>query len=72
MSRENKLETNRIKITWCFEDTEFDYLQYEEARVNAGLPKTLSIENLDEDEDEIESYLFENFGFEVSKWEFID
>jgi|13_taG_2_1085334.scaffolds.fasta_scaffold00293_7 hypothetical protein len=72
MSQESNTETNTIKVTWCFKDTEFDYLQYEEARVNAGLPKTLSIELFDEDEDEIESYLFENFGFEAAKWEYVD
>ena len=54
----------KINVIWCFEGTEFDYLQYEEARLNAGLPKTLSID-IDEDEDEIESYLFENYGFDV-------
>ena len=61
----------KISITWCFEGTEFDYLQYEEARINAGLPKTLKID-IDEDEDEVESYLFENYGFEAAEWEYID
>ena len=61
----------RINVTWCFEGTEFDYLQYEEARLNAGLPKSLSID-FDEDEEEIESYLFENYGFEAAGWEYVD
>jgi len=63
--------SRKISITWCFEGTDFDYLQYEEAIDNARLPETLSID-IDEDEEEVESYLYENFGFEIVEWEYID
>jgi hypothetical protein len=63
--------SNKISVTWCFEGTEFENLQYEEARLNAGLPKVLKID-FDEEEEEIESYLFENYGFEPLEWEYID
>lgn len=62
----------KVSVTWCFEDTDFENLQYEEARINAGLPKNVVLEDFEEEEDEVESFLFENFGFEVSQWECID
>jgi hypothetical protein len=63
--------SNKINVVWSFEDTEFEDLQYEEARENASLPKVVKID-FDEDEDEIESYLYENYGFEIKEWEYVD
>ena len=58
----------KISVYWNFEDTEFENFQYEEARKAAGLPKKINIKKLDEDED-IESYVYENYGFEIDSWE---
>ena len=53
-----------IKVIWDFEDTEYENFQYEEARKAAGLPKSIKVPDIDEDEDICE-YIFENYGFNV-------
>ena len=63
--------STKISITWCFEDTEFEDFQYEEARINAGLPAKLSLpkEDIEEEFSSIEEYLQETYNFEVDSWE---
>jgi hypothetical protein len=61
----------KINVVWSFEDTEFEEFQYEEARKAASLPNVVKID-LDEDEDEIEDYLYENYGFGIESWEYDD
>ena len=63
--------SRKINIVWSFEDTEFEEFQYEEARKVAGLPNTIKIE-IDEDENEIEEYLYENYAFSIESWEYDD
>jgi hypothetical protein len=60
---------NKVFITWSFEDTEFEMFQYEEARKAAGLPKSKKI-NIDEEEIEVEDYLYETYGFVVESWSY--
>jgi len=54
-------------VEWDFSDTEFEELQYEEAIEQAGLPNYVDID-IDEDET-IEDYLLETYGFEVLSYE---
>ena len=65
----------KVLVEWSFEGTEFEdtYGQYEETCANLGLPKKVNI-NLEEDEDEdnIQEYLEEQYGFEVESWEIIE
>jgi hypothetical protein len=57
----------RVKIKWDLADTGFEGFLYEEAIRDLGLPKTLSL-SLEEDE-EVESYLQQEYGFYVESWE---
>ena len=59
----------KVKVIWNFEDTEYENFQYEEARKAAGLPKTIKLKDFEEEDEEIESYLFENYGFEPESYE---
>ena len=61
----------RISINWCFEDTDFEDFQYEEARLNSGLPSSLNlnIEKIEEEYSSIEEYLQETYNFEINSWE---
>jgi len=64
----------KINITWCFEDTEFEDLQYEEARINAGLPSSLllnqeKISDIKEEFGSIDEYLQETYNFEILSYE---
>ena len=65
----------KVLVEWSFAGTEFEdtYGQYEETCINLGLPNIVKVE-LDEDEDEenIQEYLEEQYGFEVESWEFIE
>ena len=65
----------KVLVEWSFVGTEFEdtYGQYEETCANLGLPKMVNIE-LDEDEDEenIQEYLEEQYGFEVESWEILE
>ena len=63
--------TRKVYITWSFDDTEFEMFQYEEARKAANLPKTKRID-IDEEEIEVEDYLYESYGFIVENWEYDD
>lgn len=60
--------SKKINVTWSFEDTEFEMFQYEEARKAAGLPKSVKID-IDEDDIEVEDYLYESYGFFVEEWD---
>ena len=68
-------EMTKVLVEWSFAGTEFEdtYGQYEETCINLGLPSIVKVE-LDEDEDEenIQEYLEEQYGFEVESWEFIE
>jgi hypothetical protein len=59
------------KIIWDFSDTDFEDCLYEEATKVVCLPKTLDIEDLDEESNdyEIREYLTENYGFEIKSYE---
>ena len=57
----------KIKIKWDLTETDFEDFFYEEAIRDIGLPKSLVL-NLDEDDD-IESYLQQEYGFYVESWE---
>ena len=61
----------KVNVVWSFEETEFENFQYEEARKSAGLPASIVID-IEEDDEEIDVYAYENFGFEISEWEYID
>ena len=61
----------KVFITWCFEDTEYEQFQYEEARKAAGLPRSKKID-IDEEEIEVEDYLYETYGFTVESWSYDD
>jgi hypothetical protein len=59
----------KVKVTWDFEGTDFEDLQYEEARKQACLPKLVNIE-LEEDEyEDPKEYLEENYNFYVLEYE---
>lgn len=58
----------KIRIEWNFDDTGFEGLQYSEAVSLNSLPTTISLDELDEDDD-VESYLYENYSFWPSSWE---
>lgn len=60
--------SKKINVTWSFEDTEFEMFQYEEARKAAGLPRSVKID-IDEEEIEVEDYLYESYGFFVEEWD---
>lgn len=62
----------KVKVTWCFEDTEYENLRYPEALQISGLPKTVVIKNFDEEETDIEAYLMEEFLFTPVEWIIID
>ena len=65
----------KVLVEWSFEGTEFEdtYGQYEETCANLGLPKKVNIVlDEDEDEDNIQEYLEEQYGFEVESWEIIE
>lgn len=57
------------KIIWDFAETEFEDCNYEDARKIAILPSSLKIKNnqleSDCEEEEIISFLSENYGFDV-------
>ncbi len=61
------------KITWDFEETEFEDCSHAEAVEIAVLPVSLKIKECDLEsdacEDEIKDYLSENFGFSVKEIE---
>jgi hypothetical protein len=57
----------KIKIKWDLAEAGFEEFLYEEVIRDLGLPKTLVLK-LDEDED-VESYLQQEYGFYVDKWE---
>ena len=59
------------KITWNFEDTEFEECLYEEAVSMVCLPESLDIDELDEESNdyEIKEFLTENYGFDVKSYE---
>lgn len=61
--------SRKIIVHWSFEDTEFEIFQYEEARKAASLPKTIKID-IDEEETEVEDYIYETYGFTVEHWEY--
>ena len=65
----------KVLVEWSFIGTEFEdtYGRYEETCINLGLPSIVKIE-LDEDEDEenIQEYLEEQYGFEVESWELVE
>ena len=52
------------KIKWDFKDTEFDELTYSEALEQACLPEEVEFDEQDED---IESYLIEEYLFYPEK-----
>ena len=62
----------KVKVTWDFEDTEYEMLRYSEAIIESGLPKRVTIKNYDEEEIDIESYLIEEYGFSPSAWTLLD
>ena len=57
----------KIKIKWDLTETDFEGFLYEEAIRDIGLPKSIVLD-LDEDED-VESYLQQEYGFYVESWE---
>lgn len=61
----------QFSIIWSFKDTEFEDLQYEEARINAGLPAKLSLpkEDIEEEYSSIKEYLQETYNFEIESCE---
>lgn len=74
MKKERDNMKTKINILWCFEDTEFEDLQYEEARINAGLPANLSlrkeeISDITEEFGSIDEYLQETYNFEILSYE---
>lgn len=58
----------RVKVKWDFENTEFENLRYSEAVAESGLPNVVIIKDYDEEEIEIESYLFEEYMFYPKQW----
>ena len=62
-------------ITWSFEDTEFEGLNYKEATKLAALPNKIIIEDLDEDVDDeeilehIQEYIQDNYNFFVESFD---
>jgi hypothetical protein len=59
----------KIKVTWDFEGTEFETLQYEEARKQLGLPSSVNVD-LDEDEyEDPKEYLEATYSFYVLEYE---
>lgn len=62
----------KVKVTWDFNDTEFEHLRYTEALAESGLPKVVKISDYDEEDIEIETYLFEEFMFYPKKWSIIE
>lgn len=61
----------KIKVTWSFEDTEFEELQYEEARMLASLPEYVELE-FDEEEDDVDNLILDEYGFEALDYEICD
>lgn len=49
----------KVKVTWDFDDTEFEYLQYGEALESTNLKRSYTIKDYNEEEVDIESYLIE-------------
>tara|TARA_Y100000310_G_scaffold207810_1_gene208325 strand:- start:681 stop:872 length:192 start_codon:yes stop_codon:yes gene_type:complete len=61
-----------IRVKWSFKDTEFEDLQYEEAREILDLPRIIELED-DLDKDEINSELEDlSYGFEIKSWNIDD
>lgn len=63
--------SRKIIIQWSFEDTEFEMFQYEEARKAANLPRSIKVD-IDEDDIEVEDYIYETYGFSAETWEYDD
>jgi hypothetical protein len=61
----------KIKVTWSFEETEFEELQYEEARILAGLPEYVELE-FDEEDDDVDNLILDEYGFEAIDYEICD
>jgi hypothetical protein len=65
------MKTIKVKVKWDFENTEFEHLRYSEAVVESNLPNTVTIEDYDEEEVEIESYLIDEYVFSPKSWKII-
>lgn len=63
----------KVKLTWDFEDTEYEEIGQRIAVETLGLPVIVETEDICDDDDihvcieEVKSYMYDNYSFEIKK-----